>query len=318
MRRDLDTKEMHTYYMSNNIGLVAAAKRFGITATSLAKRFKKANLPTKTRNQTREVAIDKDKLAQLYLINNLSIDELSNYFKCSRGTIWSNLCLLGINKSPEKAKSDRYDNYNLWTEEFTNKVKRVFEETKCIAETSKITGANEETIREKNKEWGIEVNFWNNKNTTKAKRLLEAHRDYDEVAKALGISKSSLACKNYRDWNIDLSDNSSLFGIPTVASDGNKYRSKLESYVADFLFANNIDYEYEKVVCDNRRWTCDFVVGDLWIEVDGLEDRRLATDGSTYSGNNEKIKHYKENGYRFIILNKANWKKQLKSALDLS
>lgn len=141
--------------------------------------------------------------------------------------------------------------------------------------------------------------------------------DYDKVAKILGITVDSLSSKNWRDLNIDLSDNSNVFGIPTVADDGNKYRSKFEASIANFLVKHSISFEYEKRVCNSKRWTCDFIIGDLWIEADGLGKFRKDAKDKLYTDGNEKIQYYKDNNYNYIILKRNSWKKKLCELLGL-
>jgi hypothetical protein len=89
--------------------------------------------------------------------------------------------------------------------------------------------------------------------------------------------------------------------------DGIFYRSKFESNIANILFylkRNNkiTSYSYEKLICDDRKWTCDFYVcadgKEWWIEADGMEHRRDVE----YSEHNEKIKYYIDNDFNYHIL----------------
>lgn len=67
--------------------------------------------------------------------------------------------------------------------------------------------------------------------------------------------------------------------------------------LANQLYSNFIEYEPHKRLCQDRNWLCDFYLPkyDLWIEYDGLENRRLHPE--TYK---EKIKYYQENRYNFM------------------
>ena len=90
--------------------------------------------------------------------------------------------------------------------------------------------------------------------------------------------------------------------------DGRTYLSSIEKQVGDFLFnlkkeGEIIDYEYEKKVCEDRAWTCDFYVikdsGNLWLEIDGM----LASRKDPYgSGKNEKIEYYKNNSFDYFVI----------------
>ena len=307
---------MHKYYMDNSVSLVDAGKHFGISASALRKRFVKNNLSTKTRNATRQVDLNCRVLKSLYC-DNWSIDELAKHFNCATGTIWNRLISLGINRKSEESKSLREENYTLWTNEIEIEVKKILRSTGSLIKTAKITGLPVGTIEFKNKSWGIQIGFWNNNTASRGKKLLEEHMDYDKVAKILGITQNSLISKNHRSWKVDLSSNSTLLGIPTVANDGSKYRSKFEASIVNFLVSKDILFEYEKRVCKNKLWTCDFVIGDIWIEADGLCEWRTKLGQKSYSGEHEKIKYYKDHNFNYVILKRSGWKKKLISLLGV-
>lgn len=92
-----------------------------------------------------------------------------------------------------------------------------------------------------------------------------------------------------------------------IGKDGNKYLSAIEKKVGDYLFflkENGLisNYEYEKPVCSDKSWTCDFYVisyKNFWIEIDGMNNNRKYPYNS---GENEKIQYYKENGFNYIIV----------------
>lgn len=109
----------------------------------------------------------------------------------------------------------------------------------------------------------------------------------------------------------------------SIGIDNNIYLSSLEKEIADFLFnlqeAGKIEkYEYEKLVCDDRKWTCDFYIKvngkEYWVEADGLgNSRKISYD----SGNNEKIIYYKENGYNYFIIDyKRGIKQQVRKIIN--
>ena len=93
----------------------------------------------------------------------------------------------------------------------------------------------------------------------------------------------------------------------TRGNDGILYRSKFEANIGNVLFdlknAGIIaSYEYEKQVCSDRKWTCDFYIiknnKEMWLEADGMGKNRY----SPYDIDNEKIEFYNNNGYRYIIV----------------
>ncbi len=96
-----------------------------------------------------------------------------------------------------------------------------------------------------------------------------------------------------------------------VARDGHIYDSSFEVEAANILLDHEIKYEPHKRVCSNRRWTCDFYLPDLdlWLELDGLEDRRRDKDKLK-----EKLSYYKNHNYKYYVLTRDQ---DLISVLDI-
>jgi hypothetical protein len=95
--------------------------------------------------------------------------------------------------------------------------------------------------------------------------------------------------------------------VSVVGNDGNIYRSKFEANVANCLleFKNKYiidDYKYEVPICENRNWSCDFLVRTgkhkIWIEAGGMGKNRT----NSYSDDNEKIEYYKNNNFNIKIV----------------
>lgn len=88
-----------------------------------------------------------------------------------------------------------------------------------------------------------------------------------------------------------------------TAQDGYVYDSSFEVEIANLLLEQKIKYEPHKRVCSNRRWTCDFYLIDLdlWLELDGLEDRRRDKDKLE-----EKLFYYHNNNYKYVILKRKD------------
>lgn len=105
-----------------------------------------------------------------------------------------------------------------------------------------------------------------------------------------------------------------LAGLDTsqyhTAKDGYVYDSSFEVEIANQLLELKINYEPHKRVCSNRRWTCDFYLLnlDLWLELDGLEDRRRDKDKLE-----EKLFYYHTNNYKYQVLKRSD---NLVSVLD--
>ena len=107
--------------------------------------------------------------------------------------------------------------------------------------------------------------------------------------------------------------------------DGTLYKSKFETNIANCLFDMKVDnkitsYQYEKQVCQDRKWTCDFYVivdnKEYWLEADGMGDNRFIP----YNMDNEKIEYYKQHNYKYIIIpyKKTSTMDYLHKALNIS
>lgn len=96
-------------------------------------------------------------------------------------------------------------------------------------------------------------------------------------------------------------------------NDGHIISSRFELAIDNFLFENNIKHNVQTRVCKERHWTCDFVVGDIWIEADGYSGKRR---GSAKGRWKEKLQYYQDNSYNLIVIRpEDNWKEMLLSQL---
>jgi len=108
----------------------------------------------------------------------------------------------------------------------------------------------------------------------------------------------------------------------TKGKDGTLYKSKFESSVANVLLEFKKDgiikdYQYEKRVCEERQWTCDFYIDccdkKIWLEADGMGKNRP----DRYDEENEKIQYYKDNlfDYRILVYNIKRIEKEIYNLL---
>ena len=108
----------------------------------------------------------------------------------------------------------------------------------------------------------------------------------------------------------------------TEGKDGTLYKSKFEANIADALFylkskAKITSYKYERKVCADRNWTCDFYITigkkEIWLEADGMGKNR----NDPYEIENEKISFYNKNGFKYFIIpyKKMNLKKYIQNIL---
>jgi hypothetical protein len=98
-----------------------------------------------------------------------------------------------------------------------------------------------------------------------------------------------------------------------IGNDNNEYLSLLELKIGNYLHnLKNLkrikNYEYEKKICEDKLWTCDFVIllnsgKEIWIEADGMRNNRNIPYNSGY---NKKIEYYKKNNFCYIIVSYKN------------
>ena len=95
--------------------------------------------------------------------------------------------------------------------------------------------------------------------------------------------------------------------IYVKGKDGIIYKSNFESKIANLLFQMKLNheiksYEYEKKVCKEKNWTCDFLVkkdnNEIWVEADGMGENRK----NPYNINNAKIEYYRKNNMNYYII----------------
>lgn len=82
--------------------------------------------------------------------------------------------------------------------------------------------------------------------------------------------------------------------------DGHVVESVFEMEVDNFLFGNNIPHDVHVRVCQKRYWTCDFVVGDIWIECDGYNGNKRPGTGTKRL--QEKLDYYHRYSYDLILI----------------
>lgn len=312
---DVSTDDIISLYESG-LSLKDIGDKFNITASAVRKRLLSKNYKLRKRNDSKKILLPMDKIIKLYQ-EGKSIQDIAKELGFKKSLIGKAIKQLGLSRSPQESKSIKSANYTNWTDELDATVKNHLEASRSLVDTAKYFNLSPNALQFRNKtKWRINLSFWNKETERTTIKLLEKYRDYDIVSKLLGITRFSLESKN-RELGVDLSDNSNLFGIPTVANDGNKYRSKIEAQVANYLIENNITFEYEVRVCKDRRWKCDFKIGSLWIELDGLGPYRRLTGDAPYDKLNAKIEHYKSNSMDYLILPKHGWRPILAARLGL-
>lgn len=87
-----------------------------------------------------------------------------------------------------------------------------------------------------------------------------------------------------------------MFANKHIASDGHKCDSLAEKIIDDWLYARKIEHQRSVPYPQNEQFTCDFVVGDYWIEFFGLYREHKRYD----EHREKKLKIAKKYGLKLI------------------
>jgi transposase-like protein len=312
----MKTQEIIRLYVDEKKSLVATAKVLGMAPKTVRKRLLENGHEIRSKNATREAAISEDVLRDMYVGRKMSCAAIAEDLGVAHGTVHNYLKKYGLNnRSAVVSKSG--DDYTLWDTERLEKCRQLLLEHRSYQVVAELLKCTPSAVENKNRDnWQIPMSIWSERED-EIKSYLEKTRNYAETAFKFDVSEQALWCKNQKSWNIDLSMNSTRFGIPTEYN-GTLYRSKKESIIARYLNERNITFEYERKVKEGHNWTCDFYLPDydLWVEYDGLEIEREATKSVPYNRDNNKIRYYQENAFHHMILGKRTWKKQLDGFFD--
>jgi len=307
----MNTQSIIKMYVEEQRPIVEVAKAHGIAPKTAKKILLENGFEIRSKNATREKALTQEQLEDLYVRQKMSCADIAKYLGIAHGTVHNYLKKYGLNqRSVAQAKAS--DSYTLWDAARLEKCRLLLLEHKEYQVVADLLGCSASAVENKNREnWQIPMSIWVERND-EIRECLEKTRNYADTAFKFNISEQALWHKNQKSWHIDLSMNSTLFGIPTQYN-GTLYRSKKEAIIAQYLTERQISFEYEKKVKQDHGWTCDFYLStyDLWIEYDGLESSREQTKSVPYNRDNPKVRFYQENGYRHMILGKRTWQKQL-------
>lgn len=115
--------------------------------------------------------------------------------------------------------------------------------------------------------------------TIPGKELLDQIKDFvkknDRVPYKKEFTHNHAARLRFGTWNnaikaAGFDPNPVMFANKHVAKDGHKCDSFAEKIIDDWLHANKINHKRGVPYPSNEKFTCDFVVGDKWIEFFGL------------------------------------------------
>ena len=295
--------QSHTIKVMRRLGLKIGPK-------TLNKIIVKYGYKPRTRNETRMRNISFEMLHKMHIENNLTTHEISDILEIPHSTVHNYLKKYNMNKTQLQSRADRSNNYMIWTEDQLVKCQKLLEEYYDYQKVASIMNCSVEAISNINlSKLKVPMSQWRDGREDEIRQYLAQTKDYDKTASKFDIDRKSLAYKNNRSWQIDLSENSNLFGQPTVWNNI-KFRSKSEVAVARFIHSFNINFEYEKKIGQSSLKTCDFYIPDwdLWIEYDGIGCFRESVGQQIYNRNNDKILCYTNTNKKFCILNRDNYK----------
>lgn len=117
-----------------------------------------------------------------------------------------------------------------------------------------------------------------------------------------GFPSDILYYKNWpnKSWREIMNDMGFIYKTSKIQGlDGKLYDSQEEVRLANILLEYNFKYEPHKLVCEGRKWRCDFYLPEhkLWVEYDGLGKKRWTPEAFE-----EKIKFYCSQNMNFVIL----------------
>lgn len=305
-------------YLNSTSTVGSICKKHHIRASKLQQAISLLGGKMRGKNDLRMKNIPAEELKSC-IDKNMSIQEMADLFNVGRGTI-SNYCTrygFKLLSQMESRQTRSGGKYHVWTDTEKELLIKLLNDDLSYDEISAQMGIDAKKIENFNQmRLGIARSQWERIGEDKIKAFLEESRDYDLTAAYFNVDRRMLAGKNFRDWGIDLSANSNLFGTRTVYA-GVNYRSKAEAAIAKHLVKHDINFEYEKKVCEGRTWTCDFYLTDhdYWVEYDGLGEFRPVTGCPDYD-NHPKIDYYESSGRKFIILSAHGWKKELESLIQ--
>lgn len=232
-------------YVNQKLSMISVCKAVRMAPKTVKKILLDNGHEIRSKNATRQHDIDEVLLRKLYIDNDLSCIQIAKKLGVSNGTVHNYLKKFKLNnKQP------------LWDAARLEQCRQLLIQHKEYQAVADILGCSRSAVENKNREnWQIPMSIWTEKED-EIKAYLEKTRNYAETAIKFNISEQALWHKNQKSWHIDLSMNSTLFGIPTIYNNV-QYRSKKEAIIAQYLTERNISFEYEKKVKNDYNWTLD-------------------------------------------------------------
>jgi len=314
-RPDVKTYELYNAYINSELSLNEIARQYGMTATSVRKRFIKDGLKLRSRVDTRKIKLDQAILYDLYISKQLTTREIANYFNCSPTIVCVHLKNMGIIRTSAESKSINNPDYSTWSDSLVEKARSLLIQTRSVKDVAEILGVKRKTLEAYNQNiFHIEVKLWTDDEQKLAKQTLKETLSYEETAQKLNSTYSAIQSMNLRHWHIQIPYSTNTFGTPAQDNNGNWYRSKFEAKIANWFISHNIEFENEVKISDIYKWRVDFKVADIFIEADGLGNNRPNCYNYEES---DKIRFMHENNIKLIILTPETWESLLEANLHM-
>lgn len=275
-----------------------------------------------------------------HFLRDMTITEIANHFSVSNKSVYNAIEKHNIQKRENLTKEDIIAEINDLHKKnvaltYTNMRKK--KRLDLLSSSYRLFGSWKNAVESAGFNYS-EINLYGNRYSWNTKLILETIKELYDSGESLQYSAikenynalyvATTADSKIGSWKNALEylgiDYDEIKGTPWGTKyrsiDGYIYYSILEGKVADALYQFKKlkkikNYSTQVPVSKDRLWTCDFLVElndkkKLWIEVDGLQDKReqpyvikyYNKDKNECSIYSEKIQYYIDNSYDFEII----------------
>lgn len=246
------------------------------------------------------IDVPKSELDRLYTVERLSAEKISNIYNVSKPTILRALKRYGINRRtgletmmPEgykaPSKKELLDLY--------------WKDWKSYEEIAELFNVDITTVPYWFKEHGIESR--SNSETRLGKDFKEPTKemltewyvkqklDTVTIGEMLGCG-AGLVARRLKSFDIEVRSNIFNGADFITCSNGLEVRSNYERMFVEQMVKQNIEFEYEPRLPFNRRYSADFLVKDMYVEVWGVQNNKRYSERKIkkkrlYKNNNAKL-----------------------------
>ena len=123
-----------------------------------------------------------------------------------------------------------------------------------------------------------------------------------EIGKIFGCGSGSISRRLYQN-GIEVRPNIFNGKHFLRCEDGHEVRSYYEKSFDNLLYRNDIGHEYEPRIPFDKRYASDFIVGDVYVEIWGVQNNKKYEDRRI-----KKTKLYKDNGLKLLEIYPEDFK----------